>query len=483
MDGLNRPPADPPPAPPGRKTGLPDRAAGPLERSRLSGEGTRAAARPPGAGGREGDPGPGAAWVRLGTDPHQDEAAVQRAGAILRQGGLVAFPTETVYGLGADALNPRAVARIFAAKGRPADNPLIVHVTGPEQAGSALVASWPEVGRRLAERFWPGPLTLVLPAGPAVPAAVRAGLPTVAVRCPAHPVARALIAAAGTPVAAPSANRSGRPSPTRAEDVWADLGPHLDMLLDAGPVPVGVESTVLDVTAWPPRLLRPGGVPAEDLEAVLGVPLAAPPVVAGGEAAPAPGMKYRHYAPEAPLVLAPDAGAGAVFVRRWLAEGQRVALVGCREDLETLLGQLGLGGRWLPLDEDEGDPRRGNGDPTGEAAGFAAGPEDGELAAGVASSPGVGTGPDAATGPGGGVEWDFARGPVVLDLGPRHRPDQQARRLFRALRAADAAGATRVLALAVPERGLGRAVMNRLRKAAAGGEVPGDDHPQGAGRL
>ncbi len=493
MDGLNRPPADPPPAPPGRKTGRPARAAGPHARSRLAGEGTRAAGGLPGAsgraGGREGDPGPGAAWVRLGTDPRQDEAAVHRAGAILRQGGLVAFPTETVYGLGADALNPRAVARIFAAKGRPADNPLIVHVTGPEQAGPELVASWPEAGRRLAERFWPGPLTLVLPAGPAVPAVVRAGLPTVAVRCPAHPVAQALIAAAGTPVAAPSANRSGRPSPTRAEDVWADLGPHLDMLLDAGPVPVGVESTVVDVTVWPPRLLRPGGVPAEDLEAVLGVPLAVPPVVAAGEAAPAPGMKYRHYAPEAPLVLVPDAGAGAVLVRRWLAEGQRVALVGCREDLEALLGQLGAGGRWVPLDEGEGDPRRAGGDATGEAAGSAAGRAGGEPAAGAGSAPGGGTGPGGATEPGGpegpGREraGDFARGPVVLDLGSRHRPDQQARRLFRALRAADAVGATRVLALAVPEHGLGRAVMNRLRKAAAGGEVPGDDHPQGAGCL
>ena len=368
--------------------------------------------------GRDGE----GVWVRLGAGPEEDAAALRSAGALLRRGGLVAFPTETVYGLGADALNPQAVARIFAAKGRPADNPLIVHVTGVEQAGPEVVAHWPPVARRLAERFWPGPLTLVLPAGPRVPAAVRAGLPTVAVRCPAHPVAQALIAAAGTPVAAPSANRSGRPSPTRAEDVWADLGPHLDLLLDAGPVPVGVESTVIDVTAWPPRLLRPGGLPVEELEAALGVSLAPPPALAQGAAAPAPGMKYRHYAPEAPVVLAGDADQGAGFLRRWLEEGQRVALVGCREDLEAVLRRTGADARWLALEDEPARP---------------AGPL------------------------------------IALDLGPRARPDLHARRVFRALRAADAAGSTRVLALAVPEEGLGRAVMNRLRKAAAGGEVPG----------
>nr|WP_148235635.1 L-threonylcarbamoyladenylate synthase [Thermaerobacter marianensis] len=378
-----------------------------------------------------------AAWVRLGADPERDAAAIRHAGAVLRRGGLVAFPTETVYGLGADALNAQAVVRIFAAKGRPADNPLIVHVTGPEMAGPAVVAAWPDAARRLVDRFWPGPLTLVLPAGPAVPAAVRAGLPTVAVRCPAHPVAQALIAAAGTPVAAPSANRSGRPSPTRAGDVWADLGPHLDVLLDAGPVPVGVESTVVDVTTWPPRLLRPGGLPVEDLERALGVALAPPPRLEAASAAPAPGMKYRHYAPEAPVMLVDEPAAGVEPVRRWLAAGQRVALVGCREDLEALLDRAGLAAAWP--------------DPWDERAG-----------AGGADDP----------------------SPVVaLDLGPRARPDEQARRLFRALRAADAAGATRILALAVPEVGLGRAVMNRLRKAAAGGEVPDGDHSHGAGRL
>lgn len=471
-------------------------------------------------GGLNG-PEPEAVWVRLGAGTEHDAAALRRAGAILRRGGLVAFPTETVYGLGADALNPEAVARIFAAKGRPADNPLIVHVTGIEQAGPAVVAAWPDVARRLAERFWPGPLTLVLPAGPAVPAAVRAGLPTVAVRCPAHPVAQALIAAAGTPVAAPSANRSGRPSPTRAEDVWADLGPHLDLLLDAGPVSVGVESTVVDVTAWPPRLLRPGGLPVEDLEVVLGVSLAPPPALGAAAAAPAPGMKYRHYAPEAPVVLAAGIEAGAGFLRQWLAEGHRIAVVGCREDLEALLDRTGTAARWLPLGD---EPATGGGDARasgvqGTAAvslrdtraasvpGQAAAgggprlvPTPPAAPAGLPAAPGAvtaraGSGHDAAPdaagisgrprhpGGGAGAGRDAACPVVALDLGPRHRSDEHARRLFPALRAADVAGATRVLALPVPETGLGRAVMNRLRKAAAGEEVPGHDHPQGAGRL
>ena len=423
-----------------------------------------------------------AAWVRLGADAEADAAIIRRAGALLRAGGLVAFPTETVYGLGADALNPQAVARIFAAKGRPPDNPLIVHVTGPEQAGPAVVARWPEAARRLVARFWPGPLTLVLPAGPAVPAAVRAGLPTVAVRCPSHPVARALIAAAGTPVAAPSANRSGRPSPTRADDVWADLGPHLDMLLDAGPVPVGVESTVVDVTVWPPRLLRPGGLPVEAIEEVLGVGLAPPPALAAGAAAPAPGMKYRHYAPEAPLVLAEGPGAAVSTLRRWLGQGERVAVIGCREDLEALLAEARVAAAVLDPWE-EPAPAGGAGR---EAAAAGRGRGAGAAEGGSGRHAGGATGSDGATG-GPGETTAATRPPqgevVALDLGPRRRPEEQARRLFRALRAADAVGATRVLALAVPEVGLGRAVMNRLRKAAAGGEVPGGGDRHGAGGL
>ncbi|HEY8552520.1 MAG TPA: L-threonylcarbamoyladenylate synthase [Thermaerobacter sp.] len=424
-----------------------------------------------------------AAWVRLGGDAAADTAAIRLAGAILREGGLVAFPTETVYGLGADALNPEAVARVFAAKGRPPDNPLIVHVTGPEQAGPQVVARWPDAARRLVERFWPGPLTLVLPAGPAVPAAVRAGLPTVAVRCPSHPVAQALIAAADTPVAAPSANRSGRPSPTRADDVWADLGPHLDMLLDAGPVPVGVESTVVDVTAWPPRLLRPGGLAVEAIEDALGVRLAPAPALAADAAAPAPGMKYRHYAPEAPVVLVEGPEPAVATLRRWLREGARVAVIGCREDLEALLAGAGVAAAVRdPWDEpapageaviQTAVARRGRG---AAAAQGGSGRRTGGATGSVGAAGGLGEPTTAAALP----QQDRV---VALDLGPRRRPEEQARRLFRALRAADAAGATRVLALAVPEVGLGRAVMNRLRKAAAGGEVPGGGDRHGAGGL
>lgn len=375
-------------------------------------------------------------WWKLTGDPASDLALIRRAAAVLRSGGLVAFPTETVYGLGADAFNAAAVRRIFAAKGRPADNPLIVHIASPAGITPALVAEWPPAAAALARAFWPGPLTLVVRAGPLVPAAVTAGLPTVAVRCPDHDVARALIEAAGRPVAAPSANRSGRPSATRAEDVWEDLAHRIEVILDAGPAAVGVESTVVDVSGPRPRLLRPGGVPLEDLEAVLGEPVVVASDPAPGEPAPSPGMKYRHYAPRAPLQLW-DPGAGtweeaAAALRQALAAGGPVAVIGCREDLARLAAACGL--PLVPRDPAE----------AGEASPSPAGA-------------GAGHGGEGAV--------------VAFDLGSRDDPAEQARRLFRALRAADAAGVARILALAVPERGLGRTVMNRLRKAASGGEI------------
>jgi L-threonylcarbamoyladenylate synthase len=233
---------------------------------------------------------------------------IARAGDILRAGGLVAFPTETVYGLGANALDPMAVARIFAAKGRPANNPIIVHVAETSDA-RALVAAWPQVAERLSERFWPGPLTLVLPRSLAIPDIVTAGGPTVAVRMPAHPVARALIAAAGVPVAAPSANRSTRLSPTRAEHVIRDLDGRIELVLDGGPTPGGLESTVLDLCASPPRLLRPGLISPGEIAAIIG-PIVQPVEQTGvGESPlPAPGMMGRHYAPRATLELVDDDG-------------------------------------------------------------------------------------------------------------------------------------------------------------------------------
>ena len=208
---------------------------------------------------------------RVPVDPwNPDPAVLGEAAAVLRRGGLVAFPTETVYGLGANALNPDAVRGLYRAKGRPADNPLILHLARRETAEELAVAT--PRARRLMEAFWPGPLTLVLPSRPVVPPETRGGLDTAALRMPDHPVAAALIGAAGFPLAAPSANLSGRPSPTDAESVWEDMEGRVDMILDAGPVTVGIESTVLDVTADPPLLLRPGGIAREVLEDFLGLP-------------------------------------------------------------------------------------------------------------------------------------------------------------------------------------------------------------------
>jgi L-threonylcarbamoyladenylate synthase len=250
--------------------------------------------------------------------------ALDRAAAVLRAGGLVAFPTETVYGLGASALDEAAVRRIFAAKGRPAANPLIVHLAGAEEA-RRVVGDWPELAARLAERFWPGPLTLVLPRGPAVPAVVAAGGPTVAVRVPAHPVARELIRRAGVPIAAPSANRSTRLSPTRAGHVLRDLGGAIDLILDGGPTAGGIESTVLDLTGRPPRLLRPGLVTRAAIEAVIG-----PIAVIGGPVSdaaplPSPGLMARHYAPRTPLEAVE--GDGAARAIELAGAGGRVAWV------------------------------------------------------------------------------------------------------------------------------------------------------------
>lgn len=237
--------------------------------------------------------------------PESDPNAVRDAAAILRRGGLLGIPTETVYGLGADALNEDAVSRIFLAKGRPQDNPLIIHV--PD-------ASWlerycrdvPPAAYRLAERFWPGPLTMILPRRDIVPLQTTGGLETVGVRCPNHPVTLAIIEAAGVPIAAPSGNTSGRPSPTTAAHMIEDMDGRIDGIVDGGPCTVGVESTIIDLTVTPPRLLRPGGLPLESLRQVLGevaVDKAVTGLLAAGERPRAPGMKYRHYAPHAPITV------------------------------------------------------------------------------------------------------------------------------------------------------------------------------------
>lgn len=332
-----------------------------------------------------------------------DPAVIARAGAVLARGGLVAFPTETVYGLGANALDPAAVARVFAAKGRPADNPLIVHVATLEEL-PRVAGEVPPLAQRLARRFWPGPLTLVLPRAAAVPAAASAGLATVAVRMPDHPVALALIHAAGVPVAAPSANRSGRPSPTCAGHVAEDLGDAVDLLLDAGPTRIGVESTVLDVTEDPAVLLRPGGVTLEELEEVLGPGgVRVWPEAGAGtpESGPArsPGMKYVHYAPAAPVYLytgerAAVRAALAATLHDARSRGERVGLLAT----EATLAEL------APLASE------------------------------------------------------------AESLG--REPAEAATRLFASLRALDSRGVASILVEGIAETGLGFAVMNRLRRAA-----------------
>ena len=229
------------------------------------------------------------------------ETAIEQAAEILRRGGLVAFPTETVYGLGANALDASAVARIFAAKGRPSYNPLIVHV--PDEAGAReLVSDWPDDATRLARALWPGPLTVVLRKHPSIPDIVTAGLDSVALRVPAHPVALALLRATRRPLAAPSANRSTALSPTTAQHVARSLGDRVELILDAGPTLVGIESTVVDLRGPRPTILRPGLLGPRELEPIIGA-LGAPNDVSGAAARPAPGMLDRHYAPRARLRL------------------------------------------------------------------------------------------------------------------------------------------------------------------------------------
>lgn len=234
-----------------------------------------------------------------------NEASIAEAAKIIRAGGLVGMPTETVYGLGADALNEAAVLSIFAAKNRPADNPLIVHVSSLEEI-PPLVREIPESAKMLMEAFWPGPMTLILPKSDCISNAVSAGLDTVGIRMPASEAARALIRAAGRPIAAPSANRSGKPSPTTAQHVYEDMDGRIPMILDGGECEVGVESSVIDVTGGTPIILRPGGITPEMVKAVLGECEVDEHVMSPlkeGELVRSPGMKHRHYSPEAKTAI------------------------------------------------------------------------------------------------------------------------------------------------------------------------------------
>lgn len=262
-----------------------------------------------------------------------DPAILRRAATLLQRGQLVVFPTETVYGLGADALQAQAVEQIFAAKGRPYSDPLIVHIAD-QGALEALISRIPTGTHELIHAFWPGPLTLVLPASTHVPRLVSAGLPTVAIRMPGHPIARALIEAAGTPIAAPSANRFMHVSPTTAQHVLTDLQGRVPLILDGGPCEIGVESTVLDLCAAQPRILRPGGVSLEAIRAVLPEvqPPSAHPLDQDAEAYTSPGQMPIHYAPAVPTFLyeGPEEAMLAALLaetRKRIAEGEKVGVL------------------------------------------------------------------------------------------------------------------------------------------------------------
>src|SRR5579872_4249971 len=331
-----------------------------------------------------------------------NDSDIARAAAILRRGGLVAFPTETVYGLGADALNERAVARVFEVKARPRFDPLIVHVPDV-RAALGLAACFPEAAQKLAERFWPGPLTLVLPKNEIIPDLVTAGCPTIALRVPDHPIALELLRAAARPIAAPSANPFGRISPTTAEHVREQLGDQIDLILDGGPCRVGVESTVVRLGEEGAELLRPGGTTLEELESVIGRVQIAIEERAGSSVGglASPGRLAQHYAPRTPLVL-------------WTRDAEGRPASESTEPARARLGDARRGGllAFRPVDA---------------AAGFDC------------------------------VEILSASGDLR----------EAAAKFFAALRRLDAVGLDLIVAEIFPETGLGRALNDRLRRAAA----------------
>ena len=281
------------------------------------------------------------AWSWDGTERRTaalSEQETEQAAWILRAGGLVGIPTETVYGLGANGLDPDAVKHIFLAKGRPQDNPLILHIPSAEHL-MRYCREIPETAYRLAAAYWPGPLTMILKRKSLVPDVVTAGLDTVGMRCPSHPVCHAILQAADLPVAAPSGNTSGRPSPTTASHMWEDMDEKIDAIVDGGPCTVGVESTIVDLTCCPPRLLRPGGITLEQLQAVLGsvdVDPAVTRLMGDGEKPKAPGMKYRHYAPKAPVtVVSGPPEQSAQYIAAYAAPGDGVI---CFDEFAPLFG-------------------------------------------------------------------------------------------------------------------------------------------------
>ena len=344
---------------------------------------------------------------------HIKDEELGEAAGILRSGGLVAFPTETVYGLGGNALDEDAAGKIYAAKGRPSDNPLIAHVSCMEEV-APLVKEIPEAGRKLMEAFWPGPLTMIFPKSDKVPYGTTGGLDTVAIRMPDDPVANRLIALAGVPVAAPSANTSGRPSPTTADHVWQDMNGRIEMIIDGGPVGIGVESTIVDVSSAVPAVLRPGAITMEMLEAVLG-DVSVDPAILGPLSADvrpkAPGMKYKHYAPKADLTLVEPED---VDRENGLDEKQLQAMIGKVRELSR--GKIEAGCKVGVICTDESRPCSTDG--------------------------------------------------AVRSIGERQSQASVAQNLYALLREFDDLGVDYIFSESFPKDHLGQAIMNRLSKAA-----------------
>lgn len=365
---------------------------------------------------------------------------ISEAAEILKGGGLVAFPTETVYGLGGNGLDKEAAKKIYAAKGRPSDNPLILHVSSIEEV-YPLVKALPEKAKKLMEAFWPGPLTLVLPKSDLVPKESTGGLETVALRSPENALTLELIRACGFPIAGPSANLSGRPSPTEASHVFEDLGGRIEGILEDGAVGIGVESTIVDLSEDCPTLLRPGAITIEDLEEVLGEKVAIDPTLLGksmteGFTPKAPGMKYRHYAPKAEMIL---------FKKK--------------EEDETRSGQeetakliLSYGGKELS-DCPEKDVKK-------SVAKAILSYGEKELSVSPEKRIWILCGEDTAS-----LYEGDGRFTVQI-LGRREEPLSMTHNLFRLLRKADEEGAELILGECYSEEGVGFALMNRLKKAA-----------------
>lgn len=284
-------------------------------------------------------------WIQL-EEENPDKEQIERAGRIIQSGGLVAFPTETVYGLGGDALNPDSSRKIYEAKGRPSDNPLIIHLAKWEDIYQ-IADPVPEAAGRLQEAFWPGPLTMILHKTERVPAATTGGLSTVAVRMPSHPAALAFIEAAGGFVAAPSANKSGRPSPTLAKYVAEDMDGRIEMILDGGAVGIGLESTIVDLTQEPPMILRPGYITKDMLEKVLGEVAVDQAILLpdSPQAPKAPGMKYKHYAPNGELTIVSGEAAAVTgkinaLTAEWKQKGAKTGVIATQETQDGYLADV-----------------------------------------------------------------------------------------------------------------------------------------------